>query len=293
MPIFDDFGTFVTSCLTLYGDYGNLIQMGSEKQTQKRRNMSVVVNESTKTYQLPDEGSYLAVLADVIDLGPTATAFGVKDKVQIVWLLDAYDEEGNQFRVSSFYNKSLHEKATLRKDLKSILGTDVTGSFDMETLLGMNNQLVIQHNESDGKTYANIVAILKAPKGKKLEIPAEFERKIDRDGVGSSEKPVNTQPKGKAQRQQPTLAPAVPAAPAVTPAVQQASTGTNAVPNAATNRTATGRVARTIAPPAVAPAAPAPATSIAALRAQLAAAEAATAAEVTEAQPISDEDIPF
>ena len=169
--------------------------------------MSVVVNETSSNYTIPNEGSYLGVVADVIDLGPTATAFGVKNKVQIVWLLDAYDEEsGDQFRVSSFYNASLHEKSNLRKDLKQILGSDVSGSFDLETILGMNSQLVIQHNESDGKTYANIVAILKAPKGKKLEIPAEFERKIDRDGVGSSEKPVNTTAQAKGQRKaQPQL----------------------------------------------------------------------------------------
>lgn len=183
--------------------------------------MAVIVNQNSNTYAIPEEGQYLGVVADVIDLGPVTTQFGTKEKVQIVWLLDAYDEEGNQFRVSAFYNKSLHEKASLTRDIKKIAGVTPSGQFDVESLLGLNSSLVIEHNESDGKTYANITAILKAPKGKVLGIPDDFERKIDRDGTGSSENPVNTVAKPKPGRTAPQAA--RPAAPV--PAAAQNRTG--------------------------------------------------------------------
>ena len=202
--------------------------------------MAVVVNEKQSNFELPEEGSYLAVVADVIDLGEVATNFGVKPRVQIVWLLDAYSEEtGEQLRLSAFYNASLDPKANLRKDIRSIIGKDVEGTYDLEELLGANSQLVIQHNSTDKKTYANIVAILKAPKGKFLEIPADFERKIDKDGVGSTENPVNSPGSAKAAQQkksQPQLKKAAPAP------VQSAQ---SAQPPA--------RPVRRAAPPAVAP----------------------------------------
>ena len=160
--------------------------------------MATVINSTGGgDWELPEDGSYLGVLADVIFLGPVATAYGVKDKVQLVWLLDAFDAEGNQFRVSSFYNANLCEKSNLRKDMKIIMGFDVGETYDVDQAIGANKQLVIQQSTSGEKTYANIVAILSA-KGKQIGIPEDFERKIDRDGVGSTERPVNAAPGKKA-----------------------------------------------------------------------------------------------
>jgi hypothetical protein len=167
---------------------------------EKEKQMATMITSTSKDFELPEDGSYLAVLADVIMLGPCATAFGIKNKVQIVWLLNAYDSEGNQFRVSNFYNESLHENATLRKDLAKVMGEDVGTSFDADEALGVINQLVIQQSKpnKEGKVFANVVAILRAPAGATMDIPADFERKIDRDGVGSSENPVNSAPGKKA-----------------------------------------------------------------------------------------------
>jgi hypothetical protein len=126
------------------------------------------------------EGVHQAVLADIVDLGPVQTAFGVKDKVQFVWLTDEADETGRTKYLFKRYTKSLHEKASLRKDVKAILGKDIDGaSFDVETLLGRNNSLVVQHSEgNDGKVYANIIGIMKPTT--KIAIPADFTRKKDK-----------------------------------------------------------------------------------------------------------------
>jgi len=257
--------------------------------------MAIVVSEpDQKDWELPEDGQYRAVIVDVIDLGEVQTGFGVKPKVQIKWMLDAFNSEGFPFYASSFYTASLHEKANLRKALKSILGADVSGQFDLEELLGINNQLVIQQNTPAGgeKTYANIVAILKAPKGKRLEIPADFVRKSEKDAEnkkqGGQKKPA--QPQLKQAAKKPAPAPVAQEQveegqedQAVTPApVRQAAP-------APANRAGTIRQARTVTPaPAAAPATKAATPSLAELRAQLAAAEAAETS-----QPISDEDIPF
>ena len=202
--------------------------------------MSVTVTDKGGDFEIPEEGQYLAVVADVVDLGPVATNFGVKERVQITWLLDAFDSEGNQFRIAEFFNKSLHEKASLRKRIKSITGVDPTGTFDMETMLGTNSLIVIEHNEGDKRTYANVVAVLKAPKGRRLDVPADFERRIDKDGVGSTEKPVNTAASAKANQKKSRAAQdAQPAAQqAAQQPVQQARATQAARPSAAVTNAA-------------------------------------------------------
>lgn len=253
--------------------------------------MAIVVKEpDQKEFEHPEDGQYLGVIADVIDLGEVETGFGVKPRVRIVYLLDQNDSEGNPFRVVATYTASLHEKANLRKALKSILGADVSGQFDLEELLGINNQLVVTTTEKDDKTYTNIVAILKAPKGTpRLAIPDDFIRHQDKQKKQAA----------PAKKAAPQLAkkpavvkPPVVAEPEVEEVEQQEATPVATPAPAKTaapaNRAGTIRQARTVTPaPAVAPTATS--ANLAALRAQLAAAEAAENAT----QPISDEDIPF
>lgn len=152
--------------------------------------MPIVINiNSGKDFEPVSEGVHSAVLADIVDKGVVQTAFGPKHKVMFLWLTDEADEGGQTKYVFQSFTASLHEKAGLRKAVKAIRGRDIEGeNFDVETLLGSQAQLVIQHNEGqDGKVYANVQAILK-PKGPKVEIPADFTRKKDKpqDGNGKS-----------------------------------------------------------------------------------------------------------
>jgi hypothetical protein len=263
--------------------------------------MSIIVKEpDQKDWERPEDGTYVGVIADVIDLGEVQTGFGVKPKVQIMWLLDAFDSDGHQHRVSSFYTASLHEKANLRKALKSILGADVSGQFDLEELLGINNQLVLQTTESGEKTYTNVIAILKAPKGPRMEIPDDFVRKSEKEDTKKQVKkaapqlkkvaaPVQTavqdavvEEQAQAQAQEPTPAPIAP----------------TAAPTAATPRAGTIRQARTVTPAPTRAAVVAPVAkkavnpAIAAARAALAAAEAAENTAASDG-PITNQDIPF
>jgi hypothetical protein len=252
--------------------------------------MSIIVKEpDQKDWERPEDGTYVGVIADVIDLGEVQTGFGVKPKVQIMWLLDAFDSDGHQHRVSSFYTASLHEKANLRKALKSILGADVSGQFDLEELLGINNQLVLQTTESGEKTYTNVIAILKAPKGPRMEIPEDFVRKSEKEDT-----------KKPAVKKATLKKAAVPVQAAVKEDAEQEQEQMSepTAPAAATPRAGTIRQARTVTPAPTRAAVVAPVAkkavnpAIAAARAALAAAEAAENTAASDG-PIPDEDIPF
>lgn len=252
--------------------------------------MSIIVKEpDQKDWERPEDGTYVGVIADVIDLGEVQTGFGVKPKVQIMWLLDAFDSDGHQHRVSSFYTASLHEKANLRKALKSILGADVSGQFDLEELLGINNQLVLQTTESGEKTYTNVIAILKAPKGPRMEIPEDFVRKSEKEDT-----------KKPAVKKATLKKAAVPVQAAVKEDAEQEQEQMSepTAPAAATPRAGTIRQARTVTPAPTRAAVVAPVAkkavnpAIAAARAALAAAEAAENTVASDG-PITDQDIPF
>lgn len=145
--------------------------------------MPIVVNiNSGKDFEPVSEGVHAAVLADVVDKGIVPTAFGDKHKVMFTFVTDEADENGSMKYVFQSFTASLHEKATLRKAVKAIQGgKDIDGSdFDLETLIGRQVQLVVQHNEGrDGKVYANVASILK-PKGPTVNIPPDFTRRKDK-----------------------------------------------------------------------------------------------------------------
>jgi hypothetical protein len=54
----------------------------------------------------------------------------------------------------------------LTKDLQSWIG-EVKNSFDLESLLGRNAQIMIKKVEYNGKTYTKVASIMGLPKGMK------------------------------------------------------------------------------------------------------------------------------
>ena len=99
----------------------------------------------------------------------------VQHKVVVAWELDQRIENpeseynGKRFVQSKRYTMSLHEKSSLRKDLESWRGRAFTAEelqgFDLEKLIGACCLMSIVHAEKDGKTYANLSAIMALPKG--------------------------------------------------------------------------------------------------------------------------------
>jgi len=122
----------------------------------------------------------------VVDKGQVTDQFGTKHKVQIRWQLDARDEENDRrYMVVNTYNATLHEKAKLREHLVSWRGRDFSKAelekFDLENVLEKNCQIQIVHNLSNnGRTYANVQAIVPLGKGMTQMRPEDYIREKDR-----------------------------------------------------------------------------------------------------------------
>jgi hypothetical protein len=143
------------------------------------------------------EGPIKAVLVDVTELKKRMTQYGEKDEFRLVFETEVMDEENDRrFCIwSRGYTPSLNEKAALRRDLKKLMGRDLTSNelneFDLEALIGHGVKLIIQHETKDDKTYANISfmapdrdKVTLKPSGKYTRIR---DREIDGAAAGSSE----------------------------------------------------------------------------------------------------------
>jgi len=108
------------------------------------------------------EGTIKAVLVDVTELKKRMTQYGEKEEFRLVFETEVMDEANDRrFCIwSRGYTPSLNEKAALRKDLKKLMGRDLTSleldEFDLEGLIGHGVKLIIQHETKDDRTYANI-----------------------------------------------------------------------------------------------------------------------------------------
>jgi hypothetical protein len=133
-------------------------------------------------FQQVEPGTYVARCYSMIEIGTIETDYnGEKKKahkVSITWELPTetaifHEEKGPEpFVVSKKYTLSMHEKATLRKDLESWRGKGYTEEeakrFDITKLLGQPCLLsIIQAPRPDdaSKTYTSITSISKMMKG--------------------------------------------------------------------------------------------------------------------------------
>jgi hypothetical protein len=130
--------------------------------------------ETGGDFELTPEGSHTATCYRVIDLGTQETTYEGKvkqqHKVLIAWeLTDEPMSDGRPHTMQKRYTLSSSEKATLRKDLESWRGRKFTkeelGKFDISRLLNVPCLMSVTHTENDGKTYANVAAVMAMPKG--------------------------------------------------------------------------------------------------------------------------------
>lgn len=153
----------------------------------------------SKQFTPAPAGVHQAVCVDVIDKGWLEVTYAGKTKKQhkvtIAWQIDETRDDGKRFLVFKRYTLSLNEKATLRKDLESWRGRAFTLEeeigFDVETVIGVNCLLNIQHNNVADKTYANVVAVMPLAKLMGKMQPADYIREQDRtpgeNGNGSEQ----------------------------------------------------------------------------------------------------------
>jgi len=156
----------------------------------------IAADSGGKDFTPAPEGLHSAVCVDVVDLGLQPNTFNPEKpqhKIRIVWQIEEIDlANGKRFQVSQMYTLSLHEKASLRKDLEGWrarkFSAEESKGFDVEKLLGVPCQVQVIHNvsEKNGKTYANVQTIVPLGKGMDRLTPLDYVRMQDRKDGGSS-----------------------------------------------------------------------------------------------------------
>lgn len=150
------------------------------------------------TYLPAPEGIHDAVCVDVVELYGVETKFGTKDMLRLVWEIGEKMEDGRPFLAFARYTASINEKSNFYKALKGWFGRGPKGEFDTEALIGRQCTLVIQHNESNGDTFANVTAIMKK-RPSAIEPSGNYVRVKDREesnggGSKSATKPPPEDP---------------------------------------------------------------------------------------------------
>lgn len=121
-------------------------------------------------------GCHFALCNMVVDLGIQETTFKGESKslhqVYLRWEVPdervKYEKDGAEVEgpcsIGATYTLSLSEKANLRKILENWRGVPFTPQelrgFDITTVAGKCCQIMVQHKESGGKTYANITGVM-------------------------------------------------------------------------------------------------------------------------------------
>jgi hypothetical protein len=136
--------------------------------------MAIIAKSSGGGNFIPcPSGQHSAVCVDIVDMGILEVKFGKEapksqHKIRIVWQVEEVMADNRPFIVQRRYTLSLHEKATLRKDLESWRGKQFTAEelegFDLEVLLGIPCLLNVIQEKKDGSTYANVASIMRLPK---------------------------------------------------------------------------------------------------------------------------------
>jgi len=138
--------------------------------------MSLVARQGNSV-ELIEAGNHHGICVAVIDLGTQYNETFNKEqpKVMITWELVDFpilDESGESkgFRlISKEYTASLHEKANMYTDLVSWRGRDFTPAelegFNIKNILSANCLVNVIHTTKNKKTYANVSAVAKLPKG--------------------------------------------------------------------------------------------------------------------------------
>jgi hypothetical protein len=177
----------------------------------------MILKKIRKQFELPDEGSHLAVFADLEDLGKKMTPWGLQEQVRAKWLLQQVGEDGKNLSVIATYNKSLNENSNLVQMIADITGTPPGDEFDTETLIGANARLTLKHQKKkkDGTIFPKIVATLPPANGDPvLRIPDWFQRAGGNNNTPPTPAPTSAPPKA-AVRPTPPKSKAVPTAPSV------------------------------------------------------------------------------
>lgn len=141
-----------------------------------------------RDFQPAPEGVHAGVCVDVTDLGLLEVTWDGESrrqhKVQLAWQIAEDRADNKPYLVTKRYTLSLHLKSRLRTDLESWRGKTFSSAeeagFDLESIIGANCLLNIQHRQAGDRVFANVIAIMPLPKGMAKLEPRDYIRKQDR-----------------------------------------------------------------------------------------------------------------
>lgn len=140
--------------------------------------MAIIASDSGggKDFKKVPPGCHFAICNMVVDLGVQKDTYKGKPKnlhkIYLRWEVPdervTYEKDGKEIEgpcgIGNFYTLSLGEKAKLRAVLENWRGRAFTPEelkgFDITNVAGKCCQIMVQHNESGGKTYANITGVM-------------------------------------------------------------------------------------------------------------------------------------
>jgi len=136
--------------------------------------MSLIAKDSGGgDFQPAPPGTHIARCYAMIDLGTQTSKYGEAPKVFIRWeLVDERMDNGEPFSIGKFYTVSLHEKATLRRDLEAWRGRPFTpeelAGFDLAKIVGHPCLLnIVEKPREVGGTTSVVGGVMALPKGTK------------------------------------------------------------------------------------------------------------------------------
>ena len=149
--------------------------------------MTLIKPNEKKEFETCPPYTGLGICVDVTPPKMTKSQYGEKETIKFVFEVDAKRSDGERFAVwSRGFTLSLHEKAGLRKFLRSWRGHDLTAGeeaagFDPESMLGRPCFMIVINTVEGDDTYANIEACTPVPSNMTaLAASGKFVRAKDR-----------------------------------------------------------------------------------------------------------------
>ena len=139
--------------------------------------MSQLIVRGTTNFDPIPAGAHIATGTGVFDLGTRHNqTFGTDSrKVTVIWEVPGsrgkFERDGVVVdlprQISRQYTLSLSPKSNLYRDLVAWRGREFIpaelAGFDLFSILGTSCQIQIVHNESEGRTYANVAKVMALP----------------------------------------------------------------------------------------------------------------------------------
>lgn len=151
--------------------------------------MALIAKSTNKPREVVPEGTHIARLYSLVDLGTQETEWqGVTKwihKVRFTFELPLetreFDGVQKPLVISNEYSLSFGDKANLTKIVEGMLGRKLTEKetqegIDLKTLVGKSCMVNVIHKETSKGVYANIASVVPVPKG--MVSPEQFNKTV-------------------------------------------------------------------------------------------------------------------